>query len=280
MASYHDQDQDIMDDEGLRGARNPHASASRWRHQESKAYASHAAGRHSQTVAREPDAHGRVNELADFLNSSRIKPDNAKQTDKPGTPRFTPILAGEAAAGDHPLTAADATVPLPDGKEIAVGPLLNYRRMEGATWIGSVLVVTMGGGQTQPFVPTLLLNRAGQRETGENGVYGGSSGAGSAEVQGVCLYSDSRNTFWRFDLSVPVERAETTWEYTLPGLRFRSKTKPRRNCFYVPSVAESFRVMFHSCNGFSVGTDVEAYSGAALWNDVLRRHADVPFHVM
>lgn len=38
--------------------------------------------------------------------------------------------------------------------------------------------------------------------------------------------------------------------------------------------------MFHSCNGFSVGTDEEAWSGPALWNDVLRRHAEVPFHVM
>lgn len=38
--------------------------------------------------------------------------------------------------------------------------------------------------------------------------------------------------------------------------------------------------MFHSCNGFSVGTDEEAWSGPALWNDVMRRHAEVPFHVM
>lgn len=38
--------------------------------------------------------------------------------------------------------------------------------------------------------------------------------------------------------------------------------------------------MFHSCNGFSVGTDEQAWSGPALWNDVMRRHAEVPFHVM
>lgn len=38
--------------------------------------------------------------------------------------------------------------------------------------------------------------------------------------------------------------------------------------------------MFHSCNGFSVGTDEDAWSGPALWNDVMRRHAQVPFHVM
>lgn len=40
------------------------------------------------------------------------------------------------------------------------------------------------------------------------------------------------------------------------------------------------RVMFHSCNGFSVGVDVDAWSGPALWNDVLRIHEQKPFHVM
>jgi hypothetical protein len=40
------------------------------------------------------------------------------------------------------------------------------------------------------------------------------------------------------------------------------------------------RIMFHSCNGFSVGTDVDAWSGPALWNDVLRMHEQRPFHVM
>lgn len=38
--------------------------------------------------------------------------------------------------------------------------------------------------------------------------------------------------------------------------------------------------MFHSCNGFSVGTDEDDWSGPCLWNDVMRRHAEVPFHVM
>ena len=39
-------------------------------------------------------------------------------------------------------------------------------------------------------------------------------------------------------------------------------------------------IMFHSCNGFSVGTDEEAWCGPALWNDVLRRHEENPIHVM
>ncbi|KAL2127359.1 hypothetical protein VTI74DRAFT_10872 [Chaetomium olivicolor] len=77
-----------------------------------------------------------------------------------------------------------------------------------------------------------------------------------------------------------MEAAETQWEYELPGMRFASKTKPRVNRFFVPALDESMRLMFHSCNGFSVGTDEEAYSGPALWNDVARKHRERPFHVM
>jgi hypothetical protein len=38
--------------------------------------------------------------------------------------------------------------------------------------------------------------------------------------------------------------------------------------------------MFHSCNGFSVGTDLDIWKGPELWNDVLRVHEQRPFHVM
>ena len=44
----------------------------------------------------------------------------------------------------------------------------------------------------------------------------------TAEVLGVCLYSDRRNTFWRFDLAVPFEATQVKWQYSVPGLRFPS----------------------------------------------------------
>jgi hypothetical protein len=59
----------------------------------------------------------------------------------------------------------------------------------------------------------------------------------------------------------------------------RSKAEKPQH-FAVPSIHQSMRIMFHSCNGFSVGTDVDAWSGPALWNDVLRMHEQRPFHVM
>lgn len=265
---------------------NPHASSNRWRHQESSSYAKHARQQQqssssgSHAVARDADSRGRVNDLADFLNTSRLSPDETTG-DRPTTPRFKPVVEGAAEArhaingdedGEQPQYGVHGDdLPPPDGKEITCGPLINYRRMEGANWIGSVLVVTRGGGRTQLFKPTLHLRRASH-----NG-----NGKGEATAcEPTCLFSDSRNTFWRFDLSVEMEAVETKWEYELPELRFASRTKPRVNAFFVPAITESMRIMFHSCNGFSVGTDEEAWSGLALWNDVMRRHGEAPFHVM
>jgi len=135
-----------------------------------------------------------------------------------------------------------------------------------------VLVVTRGGGTKVDalFRPVLCLRRGG----------GGEQQQQAEEVQGVCLYSDPRSTFWRFDLKVEMGAEEARWEYELPGVRFHCRVKPRVNSFWVPAREESMRIMFHSCNGFSVGTDEEAYNGPALWKDVMRRHGEVPFHVM
>lgn len=298
--------------------RNPYASASRWRHEESSSFRREAARERDQqqrghsshgpghAVAREPEPRGRVNDLADFLNSSRISPAEVEHETRggdsqPNTPRFKPLVAASAdvqklaAGGDGRAESAalgtERQGPPPDGRDIACGPLLNYRRMEGDRWFGSVLVVVEGGGKTQAFEPTLVLGPAGRQDAGlqegaQNGAYAeindsqGGSAKDGVDVKGVCLYSDPRNTFWRFDVSVEVQDHESRWEYTLPGLRFHSKKKPRRNVFHVPARTEAFRIMFHSCNGFSVGTDEEAWSGPALWNDVVRRHAEAPFHVM
>jgi hypothetical protein len=312
-------DDDDADLEALeQEARNPHASATRWRHEESRRYARHAAHHPvrnpAPTAAREPENRGHTGDLASFLNESRVSPTATRDHGEkalgsgsgqdPSTPRYRPLMAGPdsgGAIGDEPEAAIEAETPFADGKQIAVGPLLNYRRTEGKTWVGSVLVVTKGGGKEQPFVPTLTLRRedaAGKKDTAiaGNGVSGvnGSSGASADNnganrspndaqgetVKGLCLYSDARNTFWRFTLKIDLEDKPVVWEYSLPDMRFISKTKPQRNRFHLPAQSESMRILFHSCNGFSVGTDEEAFSGPALWNDVLRKHADLPFNVM
>ncbi|KAL7810561.1 hypothetical protein V8C44DRAFT_332535 [Trichoderma aethiopicum] len=240
-------------------SQNPYASSSKWRHQESSKYARHEA--HLQ--ARDATTSGTTGDLANFLNSDRIEP----QGEGHPTGNYQPLhlAAGNGqAAEEHVDMMQDEVV---DGREIVCGPLLNYRRMEGGDWYGSVLIVTKGGGKDVLHHPSLLLRRGG--------------GQGQpVEIHGERLYSDVRNTFWAFDIRVPLEPTETRYEYEAPGLRFSSSHKPRINAFFIPAVNESMRIMFYSCNGFSVGTDEEAWSGPALWNDVMRKHAARPLHVM
>ncbi|OAA61292.1 hypothetical protein SPI_05316 [Niveomyces insectorum RCEF 264] len=336
------------------GARNPYASSNRWRHQESSAYARHASNLANQPRDAEVPNND-TKDLTAFLNASRVPPSkgsagaagavsgaagavsgaagsggsandngNASPGNSSTAARFTPIVVPasvDAAASMSSPTAdgrTDAQMEgFVDGKEIIAGPLLNYRRMEGNQWIGSVLIVTRGGGKTQPVAPTLELGPADggsdggkstQKSDGAtnaadaapatkaptaphaadgaltNGASATVTANGSSTafktVHGICLYSDPRNTFWRFDLSVPMGPVESRWQYSIPDVRYASSTKPRTNIFVVPAVTESMRILFFSCNGFSVGTDEDAWCGPALWNDVARCHAKTPFHVM
>lgn len=184
-----------------------------------------------------------------------------------------------------------------DGREVRCGPLLNYRRMQDNQWYGSVLMVMKGGRlneRDQQFVPTLFLRKVGSRDPtpqlsrADSGQVAEQQLVGSENykdgkahpIKGVLLYADMRARFWRFTMQLEMEDAETQWEYEIPDLRFVTVGKRDKQRFWVPSVHESMRIMFHSCNGFSVGTDEEAWSGAALWNDVARVHAETPFHVM
>ncbi|KAF2862793.1 hypothetical protein K470DRAFT_167058 [Piedraia hortae CBS 480.64] len=164
--------------------------------------------------------------------------------------------------------------------EVLCGPLLNYRRMSGANtespvWHGSVLLVTTPGQRDT----SLHLHCAGPR----NSVQQGNLSGLQATYPGVKLYEDPKKAFWRYLIELPFLDQEMIWEYQIPGMvsatgERQNVNKPTR--FAVPSKHESFRIMFHSCNGFSVGTDEEAWSGPALWNDVLRTHYQQPFHVM
>lgn len=195
-------------------------------------------------------------------------------------------LGAAAAAYSHGFGAQHDTLPASNGisngvgvgprlqrtsgeLDIVCGPLLNYRHMSGEhtanpTWHGSVLIVTTPGSRPEK----LRLNSVG-------------ASSANQEVQGAKLYQDPHKAFWQFSLEVPFQEQESHWEYLIPRMTSSSNTAlstPKR--FSVPSKHESMRIMFHSCNGFSVGTDEDAWSGPALWNDVLRMHAQQPFHVM
>jgi len=132
------------------------------------------------------------------------------------------------------------------------------------------------GGFEQPSLATPALSNGVQRQE----TTGGGSSSEDVKVEGTKLYSDPANTFWRFDLQVPMQQSELHCEYDIPGLSFPTGEKRDKQNFFIPAISESMRIMFHSCNGFSVGTDEKAWSGPALWNDVLRVHQKTPFHVM
>ncbi|KAK5168282.1 uncharacterized protein LTR77_006851 [Saxophila tyrrhenica] len=166
--------------------------------------------------------------------------------------------------------------------EVICGPLLNYRRMSNEhssnpIWHGSVLIVTTPGQRPEP----LRLRLGGL--TGSNDA---SAGGDTRErtFEAIKLYEDPRKAFFNYEIDLPFQEQESRWEYLIPdmvtagGMHRQDPDKPTR--FWVPSKHESFRIMFHSCNGFSVGTDMETWKGPSLWNDVLRMQAQQPFHVM
>ena len=134
--------------------------------------------------------------------------------------------------------------------EIVCGPLINYQRMgytgNSATWNGTVLIVA------KPTQTTPRLEYGPAASRGE-----------SMTVEGLKLYQDPDKAFWRFSLEVPLSDVQAEWSYAIPDVRFLSDVhgKDGRRSFFVPGADDSMRIMFHSCNGFSVGTDEDFWSG-------------------
>ena len=162
--------------------------------------------------------------------------------------------------------------------QIQCGPLLNYKRMsaelsETPIWHGSVLIVA----NPSRGHPQLSLRCIGAIDGGGPGTFSG----GSRTFNGEKLYADPKKEFWRFVVDCPFQNFEARWEYSIADIAYSSTGEQvEPHSFAVPSKAQSMRILFHSCNGFSVGTDIAHYNGAALWHDVVRAHQEKPFHVM
>ncbi|KAF2103200.1 hypothetical protein NA57DRAFT_63840 [Rhizodiscina lignyota] len=162
--------------------------------------------------------------------------------------------------------------------EVQCGPLLNYKRMsdelsETPIWHGSVLIVTTPG-QIHPELSLRCVGAVG-------GEGAGPVSAGQRTFTGVKLYADFKKEFWRFEIDCPFQDFEAEWEYHIQELAYsKDSEEVKPHVFAVPSRTQSMRILFHSCNGFSVGTDIDYWHGPALWNDVLRVHQEQPFHVM
>lgn len=180
--------------------------------------------------------------------------------------------------------------------KVICGPLLNYKGMSNflgrlPTWHGSVLIVSKPGKcQPQLHLKFIQYTSANVHNCSNLHLDPSEDASGLEQgpqqeryINGINIYEDRFKTFWRFDLELNLQESEALWEYTMVCFRFLSAVDSHNRStrrFVVPSFSQSMRIMFHSCNGFSVGTDVDEWSGPALWNDVLRMHKQKPFHVM
>lgn len=233
-----------------------------------------AAGSHQ--AASERDAHSTIPgaAVAAVTGSSNATPNKSMPG---GNGSAEPVHETEQN-GVKGLGRGPQLVSTSDALEVHCGPLLNFKRMseelsDTPIWHGSVLIATTPG-QIHPELILRCIGGVGQNE-------GGSSKGESRKYAGVKLYADPNKEFWRFVIDCPFQQYEARWEYEIPNIRYvepEREVKPQ--VFVVPSKAQSMRILFHSCNGFSVGTDTAAWSGPALWNDVLRMHEETPFHVM
>lgn len=95
----------------------------------------------------------------------------------------------------------------------------------------------------------------------------------TADVKGFRLHAERGCTFWRFNIEVELASRQQRVAYRI--------NKGPSMSFWVPAKETAMNIMFHSCNGFSIGTKTDMLSGPdPMWRDVLNTHQSSPFHVM
>ncbi|KAI9348671.1 hypothetical protein BDR26DRAFT_853692 [Obelidium mucronatum] len=92
----------------------------------------------------------------------------------------------------------------------------------------------------------------------------------------VLLDSFGARSFFRYDLSLPLldQSQKVSYAVDVAGKTFQYS-------FHVPAASENSHVAFYSCNGFDCDQEhPENFGGVSpLWKDLLRHHAEKPFHV-
>jgi hypothetical protein len=195
---------------------------------------------------------------------------------RPRTPPSPTSPKTEASQRADAAPHTPAAQPADDA--LICGPLLNFKRISGQNtdqhWHGSVLIVV-----PHAFPQTSLEVKGHGRAVAPNGTALSGALPGVHDVResrffaGEKLYEDREKAFWRYLIKLPILDLEMRWQYRVPSLFAWT-------VFCIPSRFQSMRIMFHSCNGFSVGTNMDEWHGPTLWHDVLRMHNRRPFHVM
>lgn len=92
-------------------------------------------------------------------------------------------------------------------------------------------------------------------------------------IRGFRLHAERGCTFWRFNIEVELRPKQQR-------IAYRINRGPATG-FWVPAKGTGMNIMFHSCNGFSLGATPDEFSGPdPMWRDVLNAHQSRPFHVM
>ncbi|KAJ1739909.1 hypothetical protein LPJ78_005335 [Coemansia sp. RSA 989] len=145
----------------------------------------------------------------------------------------------------------------PDG---IIGPALMYvdTDLQTATWHGSVLLLT-----PRNYPPPVVVLNDGSTS--------------SAPFPSILLDTYKMTAFYRVDISVKLDVSrEKRVEYMV------NNTGPTYR-FFVPGQTTPWRFAFWSCNGWSLSvTDkdkAELGGDNVVWDDLLQKHASVPFHV-
>lgn len=79
-------------------------------------------------------------------------------------------------------------------------------------------------------------------------------------------------------IQIPLQDHEAKVDYSINGGAELS--------FFVPARGQNMHWVAHSCNGFSSGVNQEDFKGkydtgfSPLWEDVLAKHTEKPFHCM
>ncbi|KAI9347428.1 hypothetical protein DFJ73DRAFT_796611 [Zopfochytrium polystomum] len=190
----------------------------------------------------------------------------------PAFPAPPPGLAPPATApAVSPLSPAAAAAAPPLRPAASLGPLLRFGGIAagGTLWTGSVLSIAPHGAP--PPTLTLFDVAAGGAPSGHS-------------VPATLLDTYAAWCFYRFDLTLRLDARARPVEYSVAGSAGGGGAQhpPRRYRFFVPAADEDSHVAFWSCNGFgSDAKDVDKkWNGIQpLWRDLLRRHAEAPFHV-
>ncbi|GAA5996184.1 uncharacterized protein JCM10292_007447 [Rhodotorula paludigena] len=211
------------------------------------------------------------------------------------------VVNADEIPGPKPVTGTVPTVEPLDRPHIRgmkpqlqmmTGVMLRYDTTVNNVWHGFAMIVTSDGGSDYSQRPQLALEwdatsgaiadrlanvHISELPRRDPSGAGKEEGVHSLRLDGQQIYTyysvAGGQTFWRFKIEIPLGEREEEIFYSLNG--------GPESSFWVPAFDQEFRVMYHSCNGFSSGVDTDSFNGPdPLWRDVLRKHEEKPIHVM